>query len=293
MVWEYDDEEQNKQAHALRAMRSVRLHTAIATGSVPGKSLRDNVIPHRDSTKFYLTDFTDAYRSVQREHIQHAVDTILRKYAKYQDHKEARDTIRAYVDDGAFLPGVDGLPQGNATSQDLYNWYMFDADIALTRELRHRHRQRQYGEVATRYLDDLTVSSVSPDGLGAPVRRRIREIYTNLAPGMEVSHHKSGVRHLDSEHPAITVTGLSLCRDGRMTPSPALLDVATGVFGEMAAKLTSGELIDLHDVSLVAGYNGVLNMSGEASRSGSRRVRAMGRQAHELLHQLNVRTMDS
>ncbi len=101
---------------------------------------------------------------------------------------------------------------------------------------------------------------------------------------MQVKHPKSKVLTLGPR--PVTITGLSIYPDGRITPSPELLGAANAVFGEMATKLVEGTKIDLHDYSVVAGYNGVLNLAGEASHSGSRRVREMGAQAHELLGQL-------
>jgi len=285
VVWAFDKEQRARQLAALRALRAVKFPQGISA-AIPGKSLYDNVRPHKDnkSVKFYLTDFKDAYGSVQQDALREKVESIVGKYAKGRDNQEVRRTIADYMDDGAFLHGVDGLPQGNATSPDLLEWYLKDADSMLVFEM---VRRRSLGEVATRYLDDLTVSSPDARALGAPFRQTIREIYKNLAPGMEVNHSKSKIHQLGPRQ--VTITGLSLYPDGRITPTASLLDAANGVFGEMAAKLAHSEEITLDDVSKVAGYNGVLNLAGESSRSQSRLVRNMGKQAHSLIRQLNAR----
>jgi hypothetical protein len=287
VVWTFDDETRRTQADALRALRSIRFPMPLATGSIPGKTLYDNVVPHAHSTAFYLTDFTDAFGRVQQDVLRQKVDNVLRsRWARGRNHKLARDTIDAYLDAGAFLDGVPGLPQGNATSADLFNWYMADADNALAFALwSGRH---ECARVATRYLDDLTVSSRDEGGLNRSFRQTVRAIYTNHAPGMEVAHHKSHIRHLDEEHPAVTITGLSLYRDGRITPSRELIASAESVFGDVARRLAEGEDVSDEDYARVAGYNGVLNLPGETARSGSRRIRELGVSAHQLMSRLKT-----
>ncbi len=281
LVWKYDEEVRHEQMLALRAMQSLRVPLPIATGGVLGKSLRDNVLPHRHSTIFYLTDFSDAYGHVQESAMGEKVEKILGRHARRRDQRDDARRIESYVREGAFLPGVDGLPQGNVTSPLLFNWYMKDADDLLV----HAMAMRNIGERATRYLDDLTVSSADPDALDKPFRRVIREIYTTQAPGMEFAHHKSSIRHLDNEHPALTITGLSLYQ-GRISPSPALLEAASLAMNQAEAKIQSGAPTDLHDLAVMAGYNGVLNLSGESSHSRSRHVRQMGARAEKLIHVL-------
>ena len=121
-------------------------------------------------------------------------EAILRKYARGRQHASARKVIGEYMDDGAFLNGVDGLPQGNATSADLFNWYMHDADNALAHALWQRRATAQ--EVATRYLDDLTVSSPAEDGVSKKTRRLIREIYEYNAPACRLNTLSLKCSHL-------------------------------------------------------------------------------------------------
>lgn len=252
---------------------------------MPGRTLYNNVAPHARSTIFYQTDFVDAFGRVRQDVLRQKVDDVLRsKWARGRSHKPARDIIDAYLGGGAFLEGVPGLPQGSATSADLFNWYMADADNALAFAM--WSRRKDYAGVATRYLDDLTVSSQQEGGLSRPFRQTIRTIYALHAPGMEVAHHKSHIRHLDAEHPAVTITGLSLYRDGRITPSRELLGSTEQVFGDVARRLAEGELVTEEDFALVAGYNGVLNLTGETARSASRLVRELGVTAYELMTRL-------
>lgn len=284
VVWSFDLEARKRQAEALRAFRAVKFPQGIATAR-PGKTLYDNVGPHRNSRRFYLTDFDDAYGRVNQSVMHEKVDGILDRHARGRQYDKVRGIIGEYLAEGAFLDGVDGLPQGNATSADLFNWYMNDADRALSFALWKRRDTTK--EVATRYLDDLTLSSPFEDGVNKQTRRLVREIYENNAPGMRVKHPKSNVLTLGPR--PVTVTGLTIYPDGRITPSPPLLDAARMVFGEMAAKLAEGQEFDLHDYSVVAGYNGVLNLAGESAHSGSRLVRDMGKQAVGLMHQIGSR----
>ena len=284
VVWSYDAEARKRQAKALRALRAVKFPQGIATAR-SGKTLFDNVRPHRNNRQFYLTDFDDAYGRVNQDVMNEKVEDILHKHARGRQYDAVRVIIGEYMADGAFLDGVDGLPQGNATSADLFNWYMYDADNALAFALWKRRDTTK--EVATRYLDDLTVSSPAADGVSKQTRRLVREIYEYNAPGMQVKHPKSKVLTLGPR--PVTVTGLTMYPDGRIAPSPTLLNAASMIFGEMAAKLAEDQQFDLHDYSVVAGYNGVLNLAGESSRSGSRLVRSMGKQAARLMHEIGDR----
>ena len=293
VVWSYDKKTRKEQAAALRAMRLIYTPTILATGSVPGKTLFDNVAPHRvnpelgESRIFYLTDIVDAYGSVQQDVMEQKVERILgSRYANGRNLRGARNVVASYIEEGAFLPGVPGLPQGNATSPDLYNWYMAHADNVLAFKI--WAERNLHPRVATRYLDDLTISSTDEDGVGRSFRRSVRTIYGHFAPGMEFSHPKSRILHLNADNP-ITITGLSIYADGRITPSPELLTAANAVFGEMARKLAEYEEITDHDLALVAGYNGVLSMPGEARHSASELVRTMGAYAHLLIEQMKPR----
>lgn len=292
VVWNFDDDARRKQLLALRAIRSIHFPNAIATAQ-PGQTLRHNVEPHihrknsfidtQDGMpkKFYLTDFRDAFGSVDQDVMSDKVDRILGEYGRGKGNFEARRIIGSYIDDGAFLSGVDGIPQGNATSADLLNWYMLEADTALQNMFVLGYGYRTF--VATRYLDDLTVSSIYSDGLGTRFRRRVRDIYRYHAPGMEIVPEKSRVLHLSAEHPVLTITGLSLYRDGRITPSRELLGTTREVFAGIAARIAAHDTMTFHDFSVIAGYNGVLDLGGEASRSGSRLVRELAKDAHQLM----------
>ncbi len=88
------------------------------------------------------------------------------------------------------------------------------------------------------------------------------------------------------EHPAVTITGLSLYADGRVTPSPALLEATGKVLDDVAHRPTKG-LVTTEDYYQVAGHNSVLQLPGESGHSGSRRVRQMGMQARLLMGQLH------
>lgn len=286
IIWNYKGDEVAvaRQEEALQALRSVEVSMPLMAGSGPGMTLLDNVEPHikgrdlSDGVNFYLTDFHNAFGQVDQDALKEMVESILSTYAQGAHYREARQIIMVYLKDGAFLPGWSGLPQGNKTSTDLFDWYMLAADTEVQCAITRRH----LGEVATRYIDDLTVSG--PEGaLGAGFCRSIRDSYRRLAPGMDVAPGKSKYKRLGPGSPPVTITGLSVYPDGRITPSRGLIESARLVFAEAEQLLAEGVTPTEHDIGVVAGYLGVLALGGETSRSGSSNIRDMGRQGHKLV----------
>lgn len=286
VLWDYSGDEMavDRQGEALQALRSVEVSMPLMAGSGPGMTLLDNVEPHikgrdlSDGVNFYLTDFHNAFGQVDQDALKEMVESILSTYAQGAHYREARQIIMVYLKDGAFLPGWSGLPQGSKTSTDLFDWYMLAADTEVQKAI----LRRSMGEVATRYIDDLTVSG--PEGaLGAGFCRKIRDTYRKKAPGMDVAPGKSKYLRLGPGSPPVTITGLSVYPDGRITPSPGLIESARLVFTDADKLLTDGVTPTEHDIGLVAGYLGVLALGGETSHSASETIREMGRQGHELV----------
>lgn len=288
IVWKYNEEDRKRQAHALRALRFLRVPMPHACGAVPGKTLLDNVKPHRGASQFYLTDISNAFGSVDQGHMREVIELEMMQYGNGKS--AACRIIEDYMDDGAFMPEEPGLPQGNATSQDLFNHYMLTADSSITFMLLGKTGYRDYGKYFryTRWLDDLTISVSEPFSLAASDRSTIRNIISEQAPGMNVSHHKS---HVYSGDRPVTITGLSIYPDGRITPSPELLDTTGKLFGDLATRLVENGIVTPEDLHILDGYNGVLRLTGETAQSGSRLVRELGAESVRLREMLVPRVV--
>ena len=129
------------------------------------------------------------------------------------------------------------------------------------------HSRVQY----TRWLDDLTVSAPQRD-LTPGKRRAIRDIITEI-PGFEIETRKTRFHKLGNG--AVTITGISLYPDGRMTPSPALLDQTAELFADAQKRQESGEVLTEQEMSEINGFNSILHMTGGPERTGSRLVREL------------------
>lgn len=215
--------------------------STFVAGGMPGSELLDNVRPHANSISFYQLDLKDAFPSVdidllKEKFIAHDSMPLLRWYInelleepgrgeKPEGHPQPDSSVRAiwkFIDEYGTIPGVEGLPLGAPCSPYLFNFYLQDMDRELDAYC------AQYGLIYTRWFDDITISSPLADGvLGERMRATIREIIERYS-GMAINHAKSKV-HQKVRKPVI-VTGVALYPDGRIEPSPALLDKANEVF---------------------------------------------------------------
>ena len=185
------------QRRLLVELRGLGLDLPYATASMPGSSLKGNVLPHRDDRYFYLLDLEGAYGSVTVER--------LAKILGFADPRldGLEGGVRTFL--SRYCLSERGLLMGGPASQDLFNIY-----AALLIDDPISELVTANGWVYTRYLDDLTISSREP--ITGQDRRNVRSIVTRA--GFAVSHHKSRV--LDLAKGPIVITGIGLEMGGRI-----------------------------------------------------------------------------
>src|ERR1700745_2006737 len=69
VVLEPTEETRRIHNEMLRLLHSLDFLSPHATGSIPGKTLLDNIRPHQHSDYFYLLDLKDAYQHVDIEQL--------------------------------------------------------------------------------------------------------------------------------------------------------------------------------------------------------------------------------
>ena len=134
-----------------------------AIGGMPGESLINNILPHKDNSEFYLLDIEDAFSQVSivklKEMFAEMFDMDL------FDH-ETLDYYTEFLDTYASSYRARGLPQGAPCSPYLFNLYCQPMDYELGKFC--DQNQLTY----TRWLDDITVSSPAGDNLLGPAARK-------------------------------------------------------------------------------------------------------------------------
>lgn len=266
-VWKPSDQTRHRHSAMLDELYGLNIPMPRSFGGIRGKSLRDNVEPHRGNDVFYMIDIKDAYGSVDIDHLRNQTDSILQRQGR---GAKLRQKVDDFIANDAVIDGVPGLPLGYPASPFLFNLYCREMDGRLSYALSNFPWSSDSPVTYTRWLDDLTFSAASGRSLGQHKRRAIRTIVQET-PGFAIEHSKSRYHKLGNG--AVTITGVSLYPDGRMAPSPALLektremfDVAEDVL-ERHGGLDDGTLAEVH------GYNSVLHIAGDPERSGSRVVR--------------------
>lgn len=267
-IWDPTDETRERHAEILKAFREVNIPMPNAFGGVRGKSLRDNVEPHRGHEAFYMLDIKDAYASVDTDHLREQADRALRQKHRGQN---LRTKVDDFIANDAVIPGVPGLPLGYPASPYLFNLYCREMDGRLTYALSGLPWEGNSAVSYTRWLDDLTFSGPQRS-LTAAKRRLIREIVEET-PGFEPEPRKT--KNYKLGRGAVTITGLSVYPDGRITPAPALLEKVVKAFDEAEGILDSGGELDEKALGKLHGHNSVLHMAGAPERSGSKFVRGL------------------
>jgi hypothetical protein len=238
------DETRREHWKMLRLLTKLDIPMPHATGGLRGKSVLDNIEPHRQNTHFYLTDLRSAYPSVDINLLLSTVETPVIP-ARHQGE------VKDFITNWGTTPVVPGLPQGAPASPFLFNLFCLPLDRTLGEFCEHRHI------TYTRYLDDLTFSSRSE--IGKKTRRRIRHIIDDTI-GIPINLRKTQVYDLNNG--PITVTGVSLYPDRRVAATPALLDTASQTFREIgsraAAQLFVYEDEFKEDIGRLHGYHGVV-----------------------------------
>lgn len=263
-VWTPDDEARRHHALMVRYLNQFSDSLPHATGSIPGKSIMDNVSPHIDNRSqfFYITDLEDAFPSVNHTALYDAIAEIIPE-DEWQEVQEFLDTY-------GVIDGVSGLPLGLPTSPMLFNMYCHNMDEKLASSC------EEDGIVYTRYLDDLTFSSRRP--ITKQTRRDLRDVIQH-SPGMKVSHRKSkclqlGPGPVAKGHGPVTITGVSIYHDGRVQPSPTLINEAHAAFDRLATKIEVGEALTLEEVGELHGWHSVTVSFGNGETPQKRKLDA-------------------
>lgn len=171
-----------------------------AQGSRPKNSPDKNLSFHRRHRWFYLTDISDAYRSVKMEKLALILNQLDHHDGAFADLQATRDFLSRYC----FIDG-HSLVMGATASPDLFNIYVAKLVDQPLGEL-----CRQYYLIYTRYLDDFCFST-SQAPIGKRKRKAIRTIIESA--GFKISHHKSKV--CDLKKGPIVINGIGLIWGGR------------------------------------------------------------------------------
>lgn len=275
IVWEPDPDMRARHDEALRLFHALHIPMAHAFGGVKGRGIFDNIAQHRSSEYFYQTDIKDAYPSVNQDRLRSIAERAIKKYA-FLD--KTRGNLMHFMENDAFLKGVPGLPLGLPASPYLCNLYFSPMDQSIHTRL---NRNGDAPPVKyTRWIDDLTISAVKKYQLSKNERRRVREIVQGF--GVRINHAKSKFHSL-AEGP-VTVTGMSLYPDGRIAPSPSLMDKVVKKLETAQTKLASGEL-DHGDLDELNGYKSILfaTKTGRPKNSGQKSVRDLAERYDEFI----------
>lgn len=262
--------EEHKQF--LRLLGRVAIPSPYSMGAVRGKTLLDNVAPHRHHNSFFITDIRHAFASVDPEYLRRQAVYALADQVAGIDMRPVGDFIQQY----AFVDGVPGLPLGYPASPALFNLYCYDMDRSLGEICSNR------GITYTRWLDDLTFSSPRIPVLSRNVRSQLREVIEEV-PGFHVNHRKSRVIPNLKKAP-VFITGLALYADGRITPSPKLIDKAAKTLEMIEQRFKDG-VMDKDDFEVLSGFNGVLHLAGKPERSGTRVLPRLAARYEDLARQ--------
>lgn len=209
-------------ARFLAFLRNFRLPMPSSTSGRLGDSALANVLRHKKrkdtglevgfNRYLVLMDISSAYQAVDLERM---VDVILRiRHDLVSERESVRDFLREYC----FDPQLGGLVTGAPSSQDLFNLY---CEVLIDRQL--RDLSERYGLVYSRYLDDLTFSSLGPIGLKK--RRALRAVLQDA--GFKISDKKAQVIDL-RKGPAV-LNGVGICLDGRIFLPRKTLDHIRGL----------------------------------------------------------------
>ena len=196
-----------------------------------------NILPHRKNIFFYQIDIHDAYGST-------TINSLMQAFACMKvlwEGKEWAARLKAILQRYC-MSDEGGLATGAPASTDLFNAcaaMLFDRDIW--------QYSREAGITYTRYVDDLTFSTLGWRQVG---KRRRANIRTLLAcAGFSLNHRKSRVCDDLASSPA-TIMGLKLGKGGRIYVSREYLRTLQGMLYMM---------LKGHDVDrdVVNGYMGV------------------------------------
>lgn len=220
-----------------------------AIGGMPGKQLIDNVMPHADSRTFYMLDISNAFPSV-------SIAKLKMRLLDAATDADQRTAYEEFMDLYATTYKTPGLPQGAPCSPYLFNFYCQEMDFQLGAFCNENDL------AYTRWLDDFTISSPAVSGvLGDATRRSIRTIIETS--GLSINHAKSRL-HRRTNMP-VTITGISLYPNGRIQPSPQILEKMFNDFATIEAELVAATTeLEINSIrARLNGWNGMLMSMSE------------------------------
>lgn len=209
-----------------------------ATAGRRGDSPLKNAQRHRGSQHFVLLDLHAAYRHVDPARLAHILCDAAGKPQNLAQ-------VQARLEEFCFVSN-GGLATGGLVSVQLFNIYasaLIDQPLAAL--------VAGWGDITfTRYLDDLTISSLNP--IGRHRRRQILEVIR--AAGFEHSIGKAKVVDLAREN-VVRINGINLDRDGNLSVPRAFKRELFDALKEANA----GKPVD-HDLlnGLIGAYAGVM-----------------------------------
>jgi hypothetical protein len=204
-----------------------------ATGCVQGSNPVKNILKHKGSQWFYITDLVKAYPSVDLERLAALLVFILQydehfPEVQFLDFPKGKLSVQQVYDDPlfprmheflkVFFGGLrgEGLAVGGPLSPYLLNLY---CEVYLDTNVRFLCQDKRL--TYTRYVDDLAISGWHY--IGYFTRKKIRELIEGA--GFAVNHRKSRVQARSYGKVSITKLGLedplegSASIDGRLVYS--------------------------------------------------------------------------
>ena len=205
--WISDPNAPMRDLHAslIRYIRRLQVPMPNSTACRRGDSALKNVWRHykRQGKGFnrylVLLDISSAYNAVRMDRL---VEVLLSADPELVPIKER---VENFLHDYCMDPRSKGLVTGAPASPELFNLY---CEVLIDRPL--RELCEKYSLVYTRYLDDMTFSSLGP--IGRKKRRALLAVIRSV--GFSISDKKARV--IDLRKGPATVNGVGICLDGRI-----------------------------------------------------------------------------
>ena len=193
-------------ARLVKWIRALPIEQPSATGARPRMSPLRNVLRHlqHDGPRtffpryFFLTDISGAYGSVDAEKLTDILMSVS------EAPEKSRHGVRTFLKWYCLAP-EGGLIVGAPASPDLFNLY---CEVLIDEKL--RGLCENFCVTYTRYLDDLTFSSVYPIGR----KKRIRFLRAIRDPGFKTNNTKTQVHDLTVG--PITINGIGIYANGKL-----------------------------------------------------------------------------
>lgn len=168
-----------------------------ATACFTGCSTLANAQQHQQNRYFYTLDLKSAYDHVDGRKLAWVLCSFDPRLVLEKCEDDVFDVLQRYF----LIDGHRGLPTGGPSSPHLFNHYV---EVLIDRDMRRLLADEEI--TYTRYLDDLTFSSLKPDLVEkATLRRAIRKLIT---PHFAINHRKCDV--CDITKRPVEITGIGI-----------------------------------------------------------------------------------